>query len=158
MKQTYQYPDTQPGDEDAFSREPFAIWFQSPKTGEMFQKQIVLPLVSLMEQDGAGWTQVHGGGWRKGPHPDPTLHFLTRAAPAFGAAASSTTRSSVHTAASLPAAPRKPLPPPWAVVQWMHSMPLAQPREQRLPWVLEQGLPCPDTAPHRVAAQRQPGR
>nr|XP_010296222.1 PREDICTED: deoxyribonuclease gamma [Balearica regulorum gibbericeps] len=32
VKQTYQYPDTQPGDEDAFSREPFAIWFQSPKT------------------------------------------------------------------------------------------------------------------------------
>ncbi|XP_009870723.1 PREDICTED: deoxyribonuclease gamma [Apaloderma vittatum] len=32
VKQTYQYPDTQPGDADAFSREPFAIWFQSPKT------------------------------------------------------------------------------------------------------------------------------
>ncbi|NXU49256.1 DNSL3 Deoxyribonuclease, partial [Turnix velox] len=32
VKQTYQYPDTQPGDEDVFSREPFAIWFQSSKT------------------------------------------------------------------------------------------------------------------------------
>ncbi|NXC05150.1 DNSL3 Deoxyribonuclease, partial [Orthonyx spaldingii] len=32
VKQTYQYPDTQPGDEDVFSREPFTIWFQSPKT------------------------------------------------------------------------------------------------------------------------------
>ncbi|NXG78712.1 DNSL3 Deoxyribonuclease, partial [Baryphthengus martii] len=32
VKQTYQYPDTQPGDEDVFSREPFAIWFHSPKT------------------------------------------------------------------------------------------------------------------------------
>ncbi|XP_041873371.1 deoxyribonuclease gamma [Corvus kubaryi] len=32
VKQTYQYPDTQPGDEDVFSREPFAIWWQSPKT------------------------------------------------------------------------------------------------------------------------------
>uniref|UniRef100_A0A669P0K7 Deoxyribonuclease 1 like 3 n=1 Tax=Phasianus colchicus TaxID=9054 RepID=A0A669P0K7_PHACC len=32
VKQTYQYPDTQPGDEDAFSREPFIVWFQSPKT------------------------------------------------------------------------------------------------------------------------------
>ncbi|XP_069722333.1 deoxyribonuclease gamma [Phaenicophaeus curvirostris] len=32
VKQTYQYPDNQPGDEDAFSREPFAIWFKSPKT------------------------------------------------------------------------------------------------------------------------------
>ncbi|NXY50225.1 DNSL3 Deoxyribonuclease, partial [Ceuthmochares aereus] len=58
VKQTYQYPDTQPGDEDAFSREPFAIWFQSPKTGEMFPKQIVFPLVSLTEQDSASWTQA----------------------------------------------------------------------------------------------------
>ncbi|NXE04756.1 DNSL3 Deoxyribonuclease, partial [Lophotis ruficrista] len=32
VKQTYQYPDTQPGDEDAFSREPFAVWFKSPRT------------------------------------------------------------------------------------------------------------------------------
>ncbi|NXU07442.1 DNSL3 Deoxyribonuclease, partial [Buphagus erythrorhynchus] len=32
VKQTYQYPDTQPGDEDVFSREPFAVWWQSPKT------------------------------------------------------------------------------------------------------------------------------
>ncbi|OXB52397.1 hypothetical protein ASZ78_000318 [Callipepla squamata] len=32
VKQTYQYPDTQPGDEDAFSREPFVVWFQSPNT------------------------------------------------------------------------------------------------------------------------------
>ncbi|NWI63609.1 DNSL3 Deoxyribonuclease, partial [Todus mexicanus] len=59
VKQTYQYPDTQPGDEDAFSREPFAVWFHSPKTGEMFQKQIVLPLASLTEQDSTSWTQAH---------------------------------------------------------------------------------------------------
>nr|XP_025952013.1 deoxyribonuclease gamma [Dromaius novaehollandiae] len=32
VKQIYQYPDLQPGDEDAFSREPFVIWFLSPKT------------------------------------------------------------------------------------------------------------------------------
>ncbi|XP_008941074.1 PREDICTED: deoxyribonuclease gamma [Merops nubicus] len=32
IKETYQYPDNQPGDEDAFSREPFAVWFHSPKT------------------------------------------------------------------------------------------------------------------------------
>nr|XP_054496114.1 deoxyribonuclease gamma isoform X2 [Agelaius phoeniceus] len=32
VRQTYQYPDTQPGDEDVFSREPFIIWWQSPKT------------------------------------------------------------------------------------------------------------------------------
>ncbi|XP_043080225.1 deoxyribonuclease-1-like 1 [Puntigrus tetrazona] len=28
----YQYPDTQKGDEDAFSREPFVVHFQAPKT------------------------------------------------------------------------------------------------------------------------------
>lgn len=44
MKQTYQYPDTQPGDEDVFSREPFIIWLQSPKTGEVFQNQVIVPL------------------------------------------------------------------------------------------------------------------
>ncbi|NXP19041.1 DNSL3 Deoxyribonuclease, partial [Scytalopus superciliaris] len=32
VKQTYQYADKQPGDEDVFSREPFVVWFQSPKT------------------------------------------------------------------------------------------------------------------------------
>ncbi|XP_064375034.1 deoxyribonuclease gamma isoform X2 [Dromaius novaehollandiae] len=32
VKQIYQYPDLQPGDEDAFSREPFVVWFLSPKT------------------------------------------------------------------------------------------------------------------------------
>lgn len=29
----YQYPDTQKGDEDAFAREPFVVYFQAPKTG-----------------------------------------------------------------------------------------------------------------------------
>lgn len=148
VKQTYQYPDTQPGDEDAFSREPFVVWFQSPKTSEMFQKQIFLPLASLMEQDSAGWTRARGGGKRKGPHPDPTLHFLTRAAFAFGAAASGIACSSAHAAA-----PGKPLLLPQAVVWRMRSMLLAWPWEQLLPWVSEQGLPYPDTAPHRVAAQ-----
>ncbi|KAJ8358757.1 hypothetical protein SKAU_G00152820 [Synaphobranchus kaupii] len=28
----YQYPDEQEGDEDAFSREPFVVWFKAPKT------------------------------------------------------------------------------------------------------------------------------
>nr|XP_033782611.1 deoxyribonuclease gamma isoform X2 [Geotrypetes seraphini] len=32
IKQTYQYQDLQPGDEDAFSREPFVVWFKCPKT------------------------------------------------------------------------------------------------------------------------------
>ncbi|XP_073708477.1 deoxyribonuclease gamma-like [Garra rufa] len=32
VKSVYQYPDTQTGDEDAFAREPFVVWFSSPKT------------------------------------------------------------------------------------------------------------------------------
>ncbi|TRY93927.1 hypothetical protein DNTS_035530 [Danionella cerebrum] len=32
LKNQYQYPDTQIGDEDAFSREPFVVHFQAPKT------------------------------------------------------------------------------------------------------------------------------
>lgn len=66
VKQTYQYPDTQPGDEDVFSREPFVVWFHSPKTGETFQKQIVPPRASLREQDRAGWIRAHGGGRQRG--------------------------------------------------------------------------------------------
>ncbi|XP_062396646.1 deoxyribonuclease-1-like 1 isoform X3 [Sardina pilchardus] len=32
VKDQYQYPDTQKGDEDAFAREPFVVWFRAPKT------------------------------------------------------------------------------------------------------------------------------
>ncbi|MEE6501814.1 hypothetical protein FKM82_004328 [Ascaphus truei] len=32
VKETYQYPDLQPGDLDAFSREPFVVWFQAPRS------------------------------------------------------------------------------------------------------------------------------
>ncbi|KAM8930773.1 deoxyribonuclease gamma [Pelodytes ibericus] len=32
VKETYQYPDLQEGDPDAFSREPFIVWFKAPKT------------------------------------------------------------------------------------------------------------------------------
>ncbi|XP_053576944.1 deoxyribonuclease gamma [Bombina bombina] len=32
VKETYQYPDLQPEDVDAFSREPFVVWFKAPKT------------------------------------------------------------------------------------------------------------------------------
>uniref|UniRef100_A0A8B9RH19 Deoxyribonuclease n=1 Tax=Astyanax mexicanus TaxID=7994 RepID=A0A8B9RH19_ASTMX len=32
LKDQYQYPDTQKGDEDAFAREPFVVRFQAPKT------------------------------------------------------------------------------------------------------------------------------
>uniref|UniRef100_A0A8B9R342 Deoxyribonuclease n=1 Tax=Anas platyrhynchos TaxID=8839 RepID=A0A8B9R342_ANAPL len=47
VKQTYQYPDTQPGDEDAFSREPFVVWFQSPKTA--VKEFAVVPLHTTPE-------------------------------------------------------------------------------------------------------------
>ncbi|XP_062400679.1 deoxyribonuclease gamma-like isoform X3 [Sardina pilchardus] len=32
IKDVYQYPDLQTGDEDVFAREPFIVWFSSPKT------------------------------------------------------------------------------------------------------------------------------
>ncbi|KAG8432012.1 hypothetical protein GDO86_020335 [Hymenochirus boettgeri] len=32
VKETYQYEDLQPGDEDAFSREPYIVWFRSRTT------------------------------------------------------------------------------------------------------------------------------
>lgn len=67
---------------------------------------------------------------------------------AFRAAASSIINSLVHAAA-----PGKPPLLPRAVIWWMCSTPLAQPWEQLLPWVSEQGLPCSDTAPHCITAQ-----
>ncbi|XP_026713249.1 deoxyribonuclease gamma [Athene cunicularia] len=47
VKETYQYPDTQPGDEDAFSREPFAVWFQAPKTA--VKEFAIIPLHTTPE-------------------------------------------------------------------------------------------------------------
>uniref|UniRef100_A0A8C8RU43 Deoxyribonuclease n=1 Tax=Pelusios castaneus TaxID=367368 RepID=A0A8C8RU43_9SAUR len=41
VKQTYQYPDTQPEDVDAFSREPFVVWFRSPKT--VVKEFVIIP-------------------------------------------------------------------------------------------------------------------
>lgn len=38
----YQYPDTQKGDVDAFSREPFVVHFQAPKTGQIKQRKTCL--------------------------------------------------------------------------------------------------------------------
>lgn len=35
----YQYPDTQKGDVDAFSREPFVVHFQAPKTGQIKKRK-----------------------------------------------------------------------------------------------------------------------
>ncbi|NXK54389.1 DNSL3 Deoxyribonuclease, partial [Chauna torquata] len=47
VKQIYQYPDTQPGDKDAFSREPFIIWFLSPKTA--VKEFTIIPLHTTPE-------------------------------------------------------------------------------------------------------------
>ncbi|NXX42735.1 DNSL3 Deoxyribonuclease, partial [Tricholaema leucomelas] len=47
VKQTYQYHDSQPGDEDAFSREPFTVWFQSPKTA--VKEFAIIPLHTTPE-------------------------------------------------------------------------------------------------------------
>lgn len=47
VKKTYQYPDLQPGDEDALSREPFVIWFYSPKA--VAREFVIIPLHSTPE-------------------------------------------------------------------------------------------------------------
>ncbi|NXT21869.1 DNSL3 Deoxyribonuclease, partial [Syrrhaptes paradoxus] len=47
VKQTYQYPDTQPGDVDVFSREPFIVWFRSPKTA--VKEFVIVPLHATPE-------------------------------------------------------------------------------------------------------------
>ncbi|XP_023999081.2 deoxyribonuclease gamma-like [Salvelinus sp. IW2-2015] len=47
VKEVYQYPDTQPGDEDAFSREPFIVWFSSPKTA--VQDFVIIPIHTTPE-------------------------------------------------------------------------------------------------------------
>ncbi len=40
LRNQYQYPDTQKGDVDAFSREPFVVHFQAPKTGKNKQGKL----------------------------------------------------------------------------------------------------------------------
>ncbi|XP_058028583.1 deoxyribonuclease gamma isoform X2 [Ahaetulla prasina] len=47
VKQIYQYPDLQPGDEDAFSREPFVVWFNSPKTA--VKEFVIIPIHTTPE-------------------------------------------------------------------------------------------------------------
>ncbi|XP_034264615.1 deoxyribonuclease gamma [Pantherophis guttatus] len=47
VKQIYQYPDLQPGDEDAFSREPFVIWFNSPRTA--VKEFVIIPIHTTPE-------------------------------------------------------------------------------------------------------------
>lgn len=76
VKQTYQYPDTQPGDEDAFSREPFVVWFQSPKTGGM---------LSEMCPSAGG-----GAGVGNGQRPSPLPQHLPLSSPRGLAALSCT--------------------------------------------------------------------
>lgn len=44
----YQYPDTQKGDEDAFAREPFVVYFQAPKTGNVNNVHTRLKKKNLM--------------------------------------------------------------------------------------------------------------
>ncbi|MGH0123634.1 UNVERIFIED_CONTAM: hypothetical protein FKN15_012774 [Acipenser sinensis] len=47
VKALYQYPDQQRGDEDVFSREPFVVWFKSPKTA--VQEFTIIPLHTTPE-------------------------------------------------------------------------------------------------------------
>lgn len=143
MKQTYQYPDTQPGDEDVFSREPFAIWWQSPKTGEMFQNQAIAPC----ESAGQRWLDPSTSeGGLKGLHPDPSLVFIPTAA--------SSLRDRCLWEAHSPARASllgKPLLLPWAVGWWMHSV---HSLGAVSVWVLGQGLP----SLAQLRPSRAPGR
>ncbi|XP_032996892.1 deoxyribonuclease gamma [Lacerta agilis] len=47
VKQIYQYPDLQPDDEDALSREPYVVWFSSPKT--VVRECVIIPLHTTPE-------------------------------------------------------------------------------------------------------------
>ncbi|KAL0180674.1 hypothetical protein M9458_023080, partial [Cirrhinus mrigala] len=47
VKSVYQYPDTQTGDEDAFAREPFVVWFSSPKT--KIKDFVIIPIHTAPE-------------------------------------------------------------------------------------------------------------
>ncbi|KAL1007834.1 hypothetical protein UPYG_G00092240 [Umbra pygmaea] len=47
VKEVYQYPDIQLGDLDAFSREPFIVWFSSPKTA--IQDLVIIPIHTTPE-------------------------------------------------------------------------------------------------------------
>ncbi|KAL4655822.1 deoxyribonuclease gamma isoform X1 [Arapaima gigas] len=42
VKAVYQYPDLQTGDEDVFAREPFVVWFSSPKTA--IKEFVIIPI------------------------------------------------------------------------------------------------------------------
>ncbi|XP_066526850.1 deoxyribonuclease-1-like 1 [Hoplias malabaricus] len=42
LKDQYQYPDTQEGDEDVFAREPFVVRFQAPKT--IIREFVLIPV------------------------------------------------------------------------------------------------------------------
>lgn len=47
VRAVYQYPDTQSGDEDAFAREPFVVWFSSPNTE--IKEFVIIPIHTVPE-------------------------------------------------------------------------------------------------------------
>ncbi|XP_036387634.1 deoxyribonuclease gamma-like [Megalops cyprinoides] len=47
VKAVHQYPDTQTEDEDVFSREPFVVWFSSPKTA--VKDFVIIPIHTTPE-------------------------------------------------------------------------------------------------------------
>ncbi|KAM9096286.1 deoxyribonuclease gamma [Sarcophilus harrisii] len=47
VKKSYHYHDAQDGDEDVFSREPFVVWFHSPKTA--VRDFVIIPLHTTPE-------------------------------------------------------------------------------------------------------------
>ncbi|XP_023655349.1 deoxyribonuclease gamma [Paramormyrops kingsleyae] len=47
VRARYQYPDMRTGDEDAFSREPFIIWFSSPRTA--VKEFVIIPIHTTPE-------------------------------------------------------------------------------------------------------------
>ncbi|ROI15566.1 Deoxyribonuclease gamma [Anabarilius grahami] len=47
VKAVYQYPDTQTGDEDAFAREPFVVWFSAPNAE--IKDFVIIPIHTVPE-------------------------------------------------------------------------------------------------------------
>nr|XP_055040936.1 deoxyribonuclease gamma-like isoform X1 [Misgurnus anguillicaudatus] len=47
VKSIYQYPDKQTGDEDVFAREPFVVWFSTPKTE--IKDFVIIPIHTVPE-------------------------------------------------------------------------------------------------------------
>ncbi|KAG5274209.1 hypothetical protein AALO_G00133530 [Alosa alosa] len=47
VRDVYQYPDLQTGDEDVFAREPFVVWFSSPRTE--VKDFVIIPIHTVPE-------------------------------------------------------------------------------------------------------------